>query len=403
MGLLSRIFGIDDVLSEIKGLEKKLQPEVKDMTKSCKSVDFISPMDNSTFLRIESTDNIVFEITSNAKAIGKADKVLGFIQYLPFAQNAMQSKMLEGAYKIVMPEGAVGQLMKYKNGMLGTPLVQPNGHIGNAHAGLVSIQNMSLTPLMVFTALSAITGQYFMAKINKSLEMISKDVKEIIYMLLDDKEARNKAVIDFYSYVRDNLDLVANNPDLRIATLTNLQSFLVDLKQNQIFYEKTIKRQNSKLNDVLKEKYTSDRISMVNEIQNEISTLLVQQHICLELYVIGKMYEMQIAQIYDKDYCIKLVNEFESNVVNAVDFCQNIISEHSDIINLIKSKAVINFNMIDKQENSLKLNFVDRIETFENNSREAISSIKDVIELNFGQQVFYIQQGELYYLQNNAS
>jgi len=37
--------------------------------------------------------------------------------------------------------------MRYKNGMLGTPLVN-NGKIGNTHAGLVELQNLSLTPVM---------------------------------------------------------------------------------------------------------------------------------------------------------------------------------------------------------------------------------------------------------------
>jgi len=48
---------------------------------------------------------------------------MSLIQYLPIVQTAKQSEMLKGAYKVVFPEGAVGELMRYKNGMLGTPLV----------------------------------------------------------------------------------------------------------------------------------------------------------------------------------------------------------------------------------------------------------------------------------------
>ena len=142
---------------------------------------------------------------------------------------------------VVFPEGAVGELMRYKNGMLGTPLVN-NGKIGNTHAGFWSnCGKLSLTPVMVFTVISAITGQYFMARINKSLESISKDVREIISMFLDDKKAKNKAIFGFYTYIRNNLNIIINNSDLRIATLTNLQSYLVELKQNLLFYESTIK------------------------------------------------------------------------------------------------------------------------------------------------------------------
>lgn len=210
---LRRLLGVDEILKSVEEIKSEIkgQPEQQQAENF---LNFVSPFDSKPLLYIESlTKNNEIHNTGKLKPIGSSEKIMSFIQYLPLAQTIKQHEMLKGAYKVVFPEGAVGELMRYKNGLLGTPLVN-NGKIGNTHAGLLEIQNLSLTPVMVFTAMSTITEQYFMAKISKTIEEIFSDVKEMISMFLDDKEARNKAVYSFYNYIRDNFNVIVNNSDL---------------------------------------------------------------------------------------------------------------------------------------------------------------------------------------------
>ncbi|ODM28155.1 hypothetical protein A7W90_12065 [Clostridium sp. Bc-iso-3] len=293
--------------------------------------------------------------------------------------------------------------MRYKNGMLGTPLVN-NGKIGNTHAGLVELQNLSLTPVMVFTAISAITGQYFMARIDKSLESISKDVKEIISMFLDDKKAKDKAIFGFYTYIRNNLNIIINNSDLRIATLTNLQSYLVELKQNLLFYESTIKRKNAELDSIINNnRTTGKRVNEVQKVEIEVSELLVQQHICFELLLIGKMYEMQLAQIYDDEYCNNLIEDLNIHFIDSVTFNRDIINKYSGVLEQIERKAIINKYKVWNEKGEFDTNFVKRMEDFEKSVTNTIDSVRNLISFNKGEQVFIVKDEGLYYLGKEVS
>lgn len=99
----------------------------------------------------------------------------------------------------------------------------------------------------------------------------------------------------------------------------NLQSHIVELKQNQLFYEKTVNRKHNSLSDIIKDYNTiGKRVDKINELENEIISLLIQQHICIELYVIGKVYEILASQVYNDHYCNLLIKELSNNVISSV-------------------------------------------------------------------------------------
>lgn len=401
---IKRLLGIDEILKNIEEIKSEIKNQPEEEKELNNSLQFVNPIDNKPFLHVESLiDSPNKYETKSLRPIGSSEKIMSLIQYLPIVQTAKQSEMLKGAYKVVFPEGAVGELMKYKNGMLGTPLVN-NGKIGNTHAGLVELQNLSLTPVMVFTAISAITGQYFMARIDKSLESISKDVREIISMFLDDKKAKNKAIFGFYTYIRNNLNIIINNSDLRIATLTNLQSYLVELKQNLLFYESTIKRKNAELDSIISNnRTTGKRVNEVQKVEIEVSELLVQQHICFELLLIGKMYEMQLAQIYDDEYCNNLIEDLNIHFIDSVTFNRDIINKYSGVLEQIERKAIINKDKVWNEKEEFDTNFVKRMEDFEKSVINTIDSVRNLISFNKREQVFIVKDEGLYYLGEEVS
>lgn len=293
-------------------------------------ISFVEPVTNKQFLSIAPNSNYN---TGELKKIGSAERLNMFLQQLPLAANVLQSQQMNGAYKIVFPEGITGTLMKYKNGMIGTPLIGEKAKIAG-HVGLVPLEaSKVLTPLMLFSAISVVTGQYFMARINKSLSIISNDVKEIIELIYDEKESDMYAVYDYYEYIKDNMSTIIDNESLKMAVLSNIQMNNTKMNSNMKFYSKNIKRKINSFNSINDENiFTSKRLERVEELNNQIEKLMHQQSLCYDLFCIGKMLEIKIAEVYDKKYYDNISNEFsmlgkeiEDNIMSLMDTCNKVL------------------------------------------------------------------------------
>ena len=316
MKFLKNLLGIDEVLEKVNLIGEKLddsQYDSNELSKNTK-LTFLNPINNSIFLSVEKLESC--DETFSKINIGKGSRFNSMLQALPMSQVIAQNKMLEGAYKVIMPKDSVGTLMKYKNGLLGTPLVNSSSGKIAGHAGLSKITNLPMSPVIIFTAMSFITGQYFMSQINSSLKNISKDINDIIKFLFDDKESRNYAIYQLCLDISTSMDIIIENQDIRIAYLTNIQSSLIDLNQNIKFYEKTIDRKRKELSSIINDnKRTNDRINDSKIKFKELNKLILQRYFCLQLYAQCKILEMQLAQIYDTDYIEKIINQL-NNIKN---------------------------------------------------------------------------------------
>lgn len=345
-------------------------------------VTFVDPRTKKEFLTIMQVEN---EEINNKKCIGSLTKVNMFMQQLPLAVNIVQNQINSNAYKVVFPEGATGTLMKYKNGMLGTPLIGENGKI-SAHAGLVPVDSISLTPLMIFTAMSAITGQYFMAKIDEGLESLTKNVKEIIDVIYDEKESDNFAAYNFYEYVKSNMQLILGNEALKLSTLTNLQATNNKMCSNILFYSKGIDRKIESITNIPDNSiFTGKRLSQMEEISKAILGLITEQHLSFELLCIGKVYEIQVAEIYDEEYYKNIISELErvgkivdSDVKKLIDKCEE------TLLQIIKKAAMKGNEAVTKYKEDMLLyknkqlefeksknNFIENIISFKNENIKA--------------------------------
>ena len=313
MKFLKNLLGIDDLLEKISLIHEKLddsQYNSNELSKNTK-LTFLNPINNNILLDIEKLESCE-EIYSKTN-IGKGGRFNFMLQALPISQIIGQNKMLEGAYKVIIPKGSGDSLMKYSNGYLGTPLVNSTTGKISGHAGLSKITNLPMSPVIIFTTMSFITGQYFMSQINSSLKNISKDINDIIKFLFDDKESRNYAIYQLYIDISTSMDIIIENQDIRIAYLTNIQSSLIDLNQNIKFYEKTMDRKRKELSSIINDnKNTNDRINDSKKKFKELNKLILQRYFCLQLYAQCKILEMQLAQIYDIDYIEKIINQLNN-------------------------------------------------------------------------------------------
>ncbi|MGG7056737.1 hypothetical protein ACQPUZ_00410 [Clostridium tertium] len=345
-------------------------------------VSFLDPRSKKEFLTVMKVEN---EEINNKKCIGSLAKVNMFMQQLPLAVSIEQSEIISNSYKIVFPEGASGTLMKYKNGMLGTPLIGDNGKI-SAHAGLVSVDNISLTPLMIFSAMSAITGQYFMARIDEGLETITKNVKEIIGIIYDEKESDNFSAYNFCEYVKSNMQLILGNEVLKLSTLTNLQATNNKMCSNILFYSKSIDRKSNDIVNIPNKKLstTDKRLSEMDELSKIVFGLIRQQQLSFELLCIGKVYEIQVAEMYDEEYYKNIIAELErvGNIVDSdvkmlIDKCEETLLEiikkaikGDDAVSQFK-KAMQDYKNKQLEFEKIKNNFIENIISFKDENIKA--------------------------------
>ncbi|NJL02361.1 MAG: hypothetical protein HC838_07595 [Spirulinaceae cyanobacterium RM2_2_10] len=133
---------------------------------------------------------------------------------------------LSQSFRIIMPAGVVGNLMKLTSdprmsGLFTTSVVgSSNSIVGTA--GLASMSGFA-APIMVWTILSFLTGQFFLTQIQRNTQAIFDELRNILYFLVAKEESDLRARIEFLRYVSDNFAVLSQSSAMRTPTLTNLQ------------------------------------------------------------------------------------------------------------------------------------------------------------------------------------
>jgi hypothetical protein len=177
-------------------------------------------------LSVEPLDNASVK-KEELEKIGNKNSLLSQIP------NLFASKQLSEAYKVVMPPGVCGELMQYRDGLLGTPLTKGGKIVG--HAGLESMSGV-VTPMLVFTAMSVATGQYFLYQINESLNDILDEIKRVKDLFLLKEESTLFSHSVFLYQIYQNYAYYNGSNQLRIATLGNIQRVISELTASIYFY-----------------------------------------------------------------------------------------------------------------------------------------------------------------------
>ena len=98
-----------------------------ELLKNNNKINIVSEYSNEQLLSIEILQDYDKYDLKNPISVGS--RVNAIFQALPMGQVVYQNKLLDGAYKVVMPKGVGGKLMEYKNGLLGTPVIGDNNKI----------------------------------------------------------------------------------------------------------------------------------------------------------------------------------------------------------------------------------------------------------------------------------
>jgi hypothetical protein len=194
-------------------------------------------------------------------------------------------------YKLVFPAGVDGTLMALKRGGKSSLLVGDDGKIVGT-ASLVETTSGAMF-YNAFSAMSVITGQYFLAEITSELKMISLNLDKILEFLYGDKRAELLSELNFVKYACKNFGSIMSIDVQRIATISSLQRAKTIAMRDIEFY---ITNLSSKKNEQAKD------YSDFEHLSDEALKIKDSLGLAMQLYALASIMEVYFSQNWDKDY-----------------------------------------------------------------------------------------------------
>ena len=271
----------------------------------------------------------------NKKKLNKIGNKNILISQIP---NLVSSQQLSNAYRVIMPPNITGTLMQKKGtgGLLTTTMKGENGKIVG-HAGLESTSNM-VSPLLIFTAMSVVTGQYFLSQINQSLNDVLNEINNIKKLLLLKEESDLFAHSIFLKRIFNDYTNISTSKELKIATLSNIQETINKLSSKIYFYTHiTI----NELDNISNNGYEQEL--SIKEIKNNLEKLKVS----LDLRNMFILLEFSFSQSFDEN---SIENIKQNILADNIETFQPLIDKILDTTKSMKTNLASEAKTIDKQE-----------------------------------------------------
>lgn len=214
---------------------------------------------------------------------------------------------LNNAYILKFPDGLPHTLMKLHQGGYASTIIGDNGRI----VGTSSLYPLEFQGMMynAFSAMSAVSGQYFLKEINDELRIINTKLDDILSFLHGEKKAELMAEISFVKYAYNNYSSIMSHGDQRIATIASLQESRKIAMKDIDFYLNSLESNTKK-----KDKGFGDLCDIVDDGLRDTSSIEMAR----QLYVISGILEVFYSQNYDNGY-ISYMKEDLSNYINKCD------------------------------------------------------------------------------------
>lgn len=218
---------------------------------------------------------------------GQKMQISALVNQLP---AMVGTSMLSNTLTITFPEGVQGVLMKLKAGGYSTTLKNPDTGkiVGTASLDFSTSQAVCLG---AFTAMSVISGQYFLSQINNSLKQISSGLDKILEFLYGDKRAELLSEVSFIQFAYKNYQSVMEHSDQKIATLISLQNAKKVAMKDIEFYL-------SDLSSTMSDKKSNDISTTVPKVIRTKECL----DLSLQLYTMSNLLEVYYAENFDPNY-----------------------------------------------------------------------------------------------------
>ena len=347
-------------------------------------------------IQIIPQEKIIPESKNSLTLLGKADMILG--QLPSMATEWAGVNQLSNAYKIVMPEGVVGELVQNSklNNLLTTTIRGSNGRF----SGVAGLENLAgaLTPAAVastaFSVASMIVGQYFLCQINKSIIKISESIEQIEMQIDTIQQSDVFAAGIFLKEIQNDWALILNSEDYRLAITTNILQTNNKLTSSIFYFENRLNVKLKELENVFNKTKPAEQ-TLLNEIvsTSEYMKLAYELRSCLKL--ISIYFTTGIKQTNSEEIKRTLKNDddllFSSTVQQLNKQIDNTIDilVHASTFKLQEQAALIR-PYITNIRNVTRDRYNDAVK---NNIDQTITRLKELDEKGC---VFYIEDNNLY-------
>ncbi len=340
--------------------------------------------------------NMVSSKRKNFSKLGNADMIIGQLPALASTWNGVDK--LNNAYKIVMPAGVTGELVKNSklNGLLTTTIRGSNGKF----SGVAGLENLAgaLTPAAVastaFAIASVAVGQYFLCQINKSLTKISESVEHIEKQIDTMQESDVFSGWMFLREIQNDWLLILESDDFRASITSNILQTINKLTSSIYYFENRLNDKLNKLMPVL-EKGKIVEQSLVNEISSvtEFLKLAYETRCCLKLILVYLTTGITNSNFEE----IKRTLERDDSLLFSTTVKQ-LDKQIEDIIDTLKKASNIK---LQKQALEIKTQILSIYDITRDRYKDAINSnientISKLKQLDDEGCVFYVEDNTLY-------
>lgn len=262
----------------------------------------------------------------------------GLVQSIP---AAMATAGMAQAYTVRFPKGLPRVLMELGQGGVGSMILGPDGKI----AGDASFYAMTSQAAMLgtFTALSVVTGQYFLKQINDKMDTMNQKLDDILRFLEKDKKAELLSELSFVKYAYENYGSIMAHSEQRIATISSLQGAKKVAMKDIEFYVMRLD-DNVPTNNIVEKVTGSGAMKKFERMCKDENSLKLSQ----QLYVMSSIMEAYFSQNQDSRY----LGFVETDICGYIEKCKDrIIEDFSKLQGVVKGDDE---KAIESEKSSLK-------------------------------------------------
>ena len=226
------------------------------------------------------------------------------------APSAIAAKEASSLYRVVYPQGVIGTLVEHNGGYLSV-MRNETGIVG--HATYVPLQQTDALALGAFSAMSVVTGQYYMHRLNQQMAEVQSKLDAVLDFLYDEKSCELYANAKTVNGIYENYSTIVNNAGHRAAALAAIQQAKTVSEKNVQFYYRDMNK-------------TADQINpskLEQRIINSLRDILGNYAQSINLYGICSILEIFLSQNFSKSF---------------MTFIEKDLKQHIEIHNKVLSK-----------------------------------------------------------------
>ena len=156
----------------------------------------------------------------------------------------------------------------------------------------LSISNAPNIALSAFNALSAVTGQYFMAQVNAKLSMIKNEIDELKQYLDAIKKSELDAALQDLNDIIRHLQYIKNNSERTHATIVQIEGAKKVARRNISLYSDQIKK-------VVMRASKTDKENMISKNIDDLWQYMIQYRSAVYVYNYAQILKIYLNDITD--------------------------------------------------------------------------------------------------------